>query len=147
MQSKGLSRVFSPATQFKGINSLVLSFLYDPVLMPIHDYWRNRSFDETDFCWQSDVSAFNMLFRFAIAFLSRSKCLLIPRLQSPCTVALEPRKIKPVILFFFLRVYTFTQVHKSISVSADLSHAPKMFCPWCNPKVTTIMYLYKVCDF
>ena len=103
MQSKGLSRVFSPATQFKGINSLVLSFLYDPVLMSVHDYWRNRSFDETDFCWQSDVSAFNMLFRFAIAFLSRSKCLLIPRLQSPCTVALEPRKIKPVILFFFFK--------------------------------------------
>ena len=37
---------------------------------------------------------FNTLARFAIAFLLRSKCLLIFRLQSPSTVVLEPRKIK-----------------------------------------------------
>ena len=40
LQSKGLSRVFSN-TQFKSINSLVLSFLYGPTLIPIHDYWKN----------------------------------------------------------------------------------------------------------
>ena len=39
---------------------------------------------------------FNMLSRLAIAFLSRSKCLLISWLQSPCAVILEPPKIKPV---------------------------------------------------
>ena len=33
---------------------------------------------------------FNMLSRFVIAFLSRSKCLLISSLQSPSTVILEP---------------------------------------------------------
>ena len=37
---------------------------------------------------------FNMLYRFVIAFLPRSKCLLISWLQSPSTVILEPKKIK-----------------------------------------------------
>ena len=36
----------------------------------------------------------NMLSRFVIAFLPRSKCLLISWLQSLSTVILEPRKIK-----------------------------------------------------
>ena len=39
---------------------------------------------------------FNMLSRFAIAFLPRSKCLLISQLQSPSTVILEPKRIKSV---------------------------------------------------
>ena len=39
---------------------------------------------------------FNTLPRFVIAFLSRSKCLLISWLQSPSAVILEPKKIKPV---------------------------------------------------
>ena len=37
---------------------------------------------------------FNMLSRLDIAFLPRSKCLLIPRLQLPSAVILEPKKIK-----------------------------------------------------
>ena len=37
---------------------------------------------------------FNMLSRLVIAFLSRSKCLLISWLQSLSAVTLEPRKIK-----------------------------------------------------
>ena len=40
LQSKGLSRVFSN-TQFKSFSSSVLSFLYGPTLIPIHDYWKN----------------------------------------------------------------------------------------------------------
>ena len=39
---------------------------------------------------------FNMLSRFVIAFLSRSKCLLILSLQSPSAVILEPKEIKSV---------------------------------------------------
>ena len=35
----------SPAPQFERINSLALSFLYDPTLICIHDYWKNNSFD------------------------------------------------------------------------------------------------------
>ena len=44
--------------QFKIISSLVLSFLYSPILTSIHDYWKNQSFDQMNFCWQSNVSAF-----------------------------------------------------------------------------------------
>ena len=42
---------------------------------------------------------FNTLSRFVIAFLPRSKCLLISWLQSPSTVILEPKKIKYVTAF------------------------------------------------
>ena len=41
---------------------------------------------------------FNMLSRFVIAFLPRSKCLLISWLQSLSTVILEPKKIKSAIV-------------------------------------------------
>ena len=41
---------------------------------------------------------FNMLSRLVIAFLPRSKCLLISWLQPPSAVILEPQKIKPVTL-------------------------------------------------
>ena len=43
----------------------------------VHDYWKNHSFDYMDLCRQSDVSAFNILSRFIIALLSRSKQLSI----------------------------------------------------------------------
>ena len=39
---------------------------------------------------------FNMLFRLVIAFLPRSKHLLISWLQSPSVVILEPKKTKSV---------------------------------------------------
>ena len=42
---------------------------------------------------------FNMLSRLVIAFLSRSKSLLVSWLQSPSTVILEPKKIKSVTVF------------------------------------------------
>ena len=48
----------SPAPQFKGISSLALSLLYDPVFTLVHDYWKDLGFNYTDLCWQSDVSAF-----------------------------------------------------------------------------------------
>ena len=41
---------------------------------------------------------FNMLSRFVIAFLPRSKCLLISWQQSPSAVILESKKIKSVII-------------------------------------------------
>ena len=44
---------------------------------------------------------FNILSRFFIAFLPRSKCLLISWLQSPSAVILEPRKIKSVTVSTF----------------------------------------------
>ena len=56
LQSKGLSRVFSSTTE--SINSLVLNFLYGPILTSLHDYWKSYIFDYIELCQQSDVSAF-----------------------------------------------------------------------------------------
>ena len=42
------------------------------------------------------MSLFNMLSRSVIAFLTRSKCLLILWLQPPSVVILEPKKINSV---------------------------------------------------
>ena len=39
------SEEFSPAPQFKSINSSVLSFLYGPTVTSIRDYWKNHCFD------------------------------------------------------------------------------------------------------
>ena len=39
------SQESSPTPQSKSVNSLVLSFLYSPTLISIHDYWKNHSFD------------------------------------------------------------------------------------------------------
>ena len=52
------SQESSPTPQFKSISSSALRFLYSPTLTSIHDYWKNHSFDWTDLCWQSNVSAF-----------------------------------------------------------------------------------------
>ena len=34
-----------PTPQFKSINSSALSFLYNPILTSIHEYWKNHSLD------------------------------------------------------------------------------------------------------
>ena len=52
------SQEYSPAPQFHGINTLVLSLLYGPALTSIHDQWKNHSFDYTDLCQKSDIFAF-----------------------------------------------------------------------------------------
>ena len=44
---------------------------------------------------------FNMVSRFVMAFLPRSKCLLISWLQSPSAEILEPEKIKSVTASIF----------------------------------------------
>ena len=66
LKSKGLSKESSPAPQFKSISSLALSFLHDAALTSVHDYWKNHSFDFMYLCLQSDVSVFNILFRFVV---------------------------------------------------------------------------------
>ena len=52
------SQESSPTPQFKSINSSALSFLHSPTLTSIHEHWKNHGLDETDLCWQSNVSAF-----------------------------------------------------------------------------------------
>ena len=86
------SQESSPALQFESINSVVLSLLYGPTLTFVHDYWKNHSFDYTDLCQQVIYLLFNMMSRVVIAFLPRSKHLLISWLQSLFAVILEPPK-------------------------------------------------------
>ena len=64
------SQESSLAPQFESINSSALSLLCGPTRTSIPDYWKNHSFDYMDLCYQSDVSVFNTLSRFVIAFLS-----------------------------------------------------------------------------
>ena len=42
---QGTLKSLMPTPQFKNINSSVLSFLYNPTLTSIHDYWKNYNFD------------------------------------------------------------------------------------------------------
>ena len=138
------SRKSSPTPEFRNINSLALSFLYNPTLISIHDYWKKHSFDWMDLCqWimsllfilififilfyffdlgiviflivafvlvsavQQSESAHiyiyplffgfpfhlgHMLSRSVIAFLPKSKRLLISCLQSTSAVILSPEK-------------------------------------------------------
>ena len=75
----------SPASQFKSINSLVLSLLYSPTLHNPNDYCKNHSFMWT-FIGKVMSLLFNTWSRFVIAFLLRIKRLWISWLQSLSTV-------------------------------------------------------------
>ena len=96
------SQESSPTLQFKSINSLALSLLYGPTLPSVHDYRKNHSFDHMDFCGKRMSLLFNTLSRQVIAFLLRSKGLLMLWLQSPSTEISEPRKIKSITASTFL---------------------------------------------
>ena len=82
LQSKGLSRVFSNTAFF--------------MVQPSHPYMTTgKTIALTRWTFVGKVTSllFNMLSRLVIAFLPRSKHLLISRLQSPSAVILEPKKI------------------------------------------------------
>ena len=97
LQSKGLSRVFSNTTvekhQFFGTQPSLWSSS-----TTIHDYWKNIPLTIQTFVSKVMSLLFNTQSRFVIAFLPRSKCLLISWLYSPSTVILEPKKIKSVTI-------------------------------------------------
>ena len=81
----------------QSIISSILSLLYGPTLTSIQDYWKNHSFDYIQTFVNKVMSLLiNTLSRFVIAFLPRSKHLLISWLQSLSAVILEPNKIKSV---------------------------------------------------
>ena len=94
LQSKGLSRVFS--------NARVQTHQYfdaQPSLWSnshIHTWLlgKTRALTRQTFVGKVMSLLFNMLSRLLIAFLLRSKCLLISWLQSPSAVILEPHKMK-----------------------------------------------------
>ena len=76
------SQESSPTPHFERINSSVLSILYGPTLTSIYDYQKNYSFHIWTFVRKMMSLLFNMLSRVVIAFLPRSKHLLILWLKS-----------------------------------------------------------------
>jgi len=98
--SKGLLRVFSSTTiwdhKFLGVQPS-----YGPTLTSIHDYWKDHSLDYMDLVSKMMPLHSNILSRFVITFLLRSKNLFTSWLQSPSIVILEPKKIKSVTISTF----------------------------------------------
>ena len=82
----------SPTLQLKSINSSAFSILYGATLTSIHDYWKIIALTMWTFDGKVMFLLFNMLSMFVIAFLPRSKCLLISWLQSPSAVILKAKK-------------------------------------------------------
>ena len=91
--SKGLSRIFSSTTvqnhQFFGAQPSLWS--NSPICMWLLE---NHRFDYTDLCCKVMSLLFNVLSRFAITFLPRSKRLLISWLQSLSTLIWDPKNMK-----------------------------------------------------
>ena len=72
----------------------MLGFLYSSTLTSTHDYRKNIALTRWTFVGKVMSLLFKLLSRFVIAFLPRSKRLLISWLQSPSVAILEPPKIK-----------------------------------------------------
>ena len=71
-------------------------FFYSPTLTSIHDYWKNHSLTRQTFVCKVTSLLFSILSRLVIAFLPRSKRLLISWLHSPSAVILELKKRKSI---------------------------------------------------
>ena len=74
-------------------------FSPQPSLTSMHDYWKNHGIYYTNLFGKVISLLFNTMSRFIIAFLPRSKRLLILWLQSLTAVILEPKKIKFLIVY------------------------------------------------
>ena len=89
---------------------------------------------------------FNMLSRFVIAFLPRSKHLLISWLQSPFAVILEPKKIKSVISFTFYSSISneVMELDAMILIFWMLSFKPVFFiaCHLFHPHQEALYFLF-----
>ena len=94
LQSKGLSRVFSNTT----VQSILQhsAFFMVQLSHPYMTIGKTIALPRQTFVSKVISILFHILSRFVIAFLPRSKCLLISWLQSPSAVILEPKKIKSV---------------------------------------------------
>ena len=81
---------------FKNINSSVLSFMVQ-LSHSCMTTGKTIALTRQTFVGKVMSLCFNMWSMLFIAFLPRSKCLLISGLQSPLAAILEPKKIKSVI--------------------------------------------------
>ena len=71
----------------------------------IHDYWKNHSLTIWTFVSEVMSLLFNMLSRLVIAFLPRSRHLVILWLQSLSAVILELKKLKSVTVSIFPHLF------------------------------------------
>ena len=112
-----------------------------------------------DLCRQSRSLLFSMLSRLVIAFLPRSKCLLISWLKSPSAMILEPKKIKsltvsivspsichgvmgPDAMIFFECWVLSLLFHSPLSLSSRCSLVLFVFCHkgWCHLHIWSYWY-------
>ena len=102
LQTMGLSRVFSSTTLQKHQSFGAQPFLWSNSHIPI------RLLQKTVQTFVGKVMSLlsNTLSRFVIAFLPRSKRLLISWLQSPSAMILEPKRIKSVTASTFALLFT-----------------------------------------
>ena len=117
--SPGDSQESSPTPQVKSINSLVLSFLYSPTLTSAHDHWKTIALTRWTFVGKVISLLFNMLSGSVVAFLPRSKDLLISWLQSPSAVIWEPKKIKSLNV----SIVSPSICHEVMGLDLDFSNA------------------------
>ena len=94
LQSKGFSRALSNTTIQKTSVLRHSAFFMVQLSRPYMTTGKTTDLTRRTFVGKVMSLLFNMLPRLVIAFLPRSKCLLISWLQSPSAVILEPRKIK-----------------------------------------------------
>ena len=134
LQSSRLSRVFSNTTveknQFFGTQPSLWSNSH------IHTWLleKNIVLAIQTFVGKVRILLFNMLFRLIVAFIPRSKHLLISWLQSPSTVILEPKKRKSVSVFI-VQFSSVTQSCPTLCDSMNLSK-PSLPVPHQLPKST-----------
>ena len=97
------SQESSPIPQFKSINSSV--FFTAQLSHPYMTTGKIIALTRWSFIGKVMSLLLNMLSRLVIAFLPRSKCLLISWLQSPSAVILEPPKNKVWHCFHCFPIY------------------------------------------
>ena len=129
-QSKRLSRVFSRTTirkhQFFSTQPSLWSNFH------IYTWLLKKKIALTTQIFVSKVISllFNMLPRFAIAFLPRSKHLLISWLQSLFAVILEPKKIKSVTFPLFPHLFAMKQWKQWQTIFLGSGHFGQWLQPW-----------------
>ena len=128
-QSQGTSRIFSN-TKFRSINSSALNFFIVQLSHPYTTTGKTTDLTRWNFVSKAVSQLFSMLSRLVIAFLPRSKHLLISWLQSPSAVILEPCQNKVYHCFHCLPIYlpwsdgTRCQNLHFLNVLSRLFHSP-----------------------
>ena len=92
----------------------MLGLLYGPILTPYMTTGKTPTWTIHTFVSKVMSLLFNILSRFVIAFLPKSKGLLISWLRSPSAVISEPKKIKYVMASTF----SLSILHEVIGLDA-----------------------------